>query len=80
MQVRVHDTFDDASIAGDTFVMSSWHSEDALHEALYFALALAVPDEVAAAESPVVIAVEQRWEGEVRALLAAQDERRRRRG
>jgi hypothetical protein len=75
---RVHDTFDDASITDDTFVMSTWHSEDALHEALYFALALAVPDEVAPAESPVVIAVEQRWESEVRALLAEQDEQRRR--
>lgn len=70
----VHDRFDDASITCDTFVMTTWHPEDALHEALYFALVAAIPDEVEAADSPVVIAVERRREAEVRSLLADQDE------
>lgn len=35
---RVHDTFDEVSIARDDFVMTTWHDDEPLDEAAYFAL------------------------------------------
>jgi len=74
---NVHDLFDIEAIAADRFVMSTWHSDEELHEALYFALILAFSDEdefPEAGESAVVLAVEEPWITEVRRLVADQDE------
>jgi len=73
----VHDLFDLASIAADRFVMSSWHNDDSLAEAVYFALTDAWPDDNQfpnAAEAAVILAVEEQWIGEVRRLLTDQEE------
>jgi len=73
----VHDLFDLASTDAERFVMSSWHNDEALAEALWFALCDAWPDEDAfpsAAGAPVVLAVEESWLAEVRRLMADQDE------
>jgi hypothetical protein len=70
----VHDAFDAESMAADVFVTSTWHRDAPLHEALYFALVVAIPEEAEAASSPVVLAVEPEWLAEVRALIADQDE------
>jgi hypothetical protein len=71
----VHDLFDEESLESSHFVMSTWHERDPLYEAVYFALVLAVPEDAAeAAESPVVLAVADRWLPEVRRLVADQDE------
>jgi hypothetical protein len=69
----VHDAFDDASIAADVFVMSTWHPDDLLHEALYLALVVAIPEHAEAANAPVVLAIEAAWLAEVRGLIADQD-------
>jgi hypothetical protein len=76
----VHDRFDLASIDVGRSVMSSWHADESLAEALYFALFDAWPDEEAfpnAYESPIVLAVEEAWLAEVRRLVADQDELKR---
>jgi hypothetical protein len=71
---RVHDLFDKASIETSQFVMSTWHDQEALYEALYYSLVLAVPEDSSAAEAAVVLAVAGRWLPEVRRLVANQDE------
>ena len=72
---QVHDFFDAASIAADRFVMSTWHAEESLPEALYFALVTAWPEEASdPSESAVTLAVEAPWVAEVRQLVADQDE------
>lgn len=73
----VHDVFDDVSIAADRFVMSTWHENDSLAGALYFALVNTLPgyDQFPnAPESVVVLAVEEPWLEEVRRLIADQPE------
>ena len=73
----VHDVFDEAAAAVDRFVMSTWHAEESLASALYFALTNAHPDEDEfpdADEAAVVLAVEAPWIEEVRRLVADQDE------
>ena len=72
---RVHDLFDGESIEADRFVMSTAHDTEPLHDVLYFALTNAIPEDVSAPEdSPVVMAVEEAWIAEVRALIADQEE------
>lgn len=69
----VHDMFDLASIDANRFVLSSWHSDEALSDALWFALCDAWPDEdefPSAAAAAVVLAVEELWLAEVRRLVA----------
>lgn len=73
----VHDVFDEAAIAVDRFVMSTWHADDSLASALYFSLTDAYPDEDEfpdAAEAAIVLAVEEPWIEDVRRLVADQDE------
>jgi hypothetical protein len=73
----LHDVFDEEAHGVDRFVMSTWHSEESLANALYFALTNALPDEDEfpnAAEAAVVLAVEAPWIEEVRRLVADQDE------
>ena len=73
---HVHDLFDLASIEPDRFVLSSWHADESLAEALYFALYIAVPDEEKfpnAYEAAVILAVEEPWLAEVRRLVADQN-------
>src|SRR5438105_58263 len=63
---RVHDLFDEASIAADHFVMSSWHAKESLPGALYFALVNSIPEEVSdPAESAAVLAAQRPWVTEV---------------
>ena len=69
--------FDEAAVASDRFVMSTWHADESLASALYFALTNALPDGDAfpdAVEAAVVLAVEPPWIEEVRRLVADQDE------
>lgn len=71
----VHDLFDGASIAADRFVMSTWHTDESLASALYFALMDAWPDDDAFPKSddaPIVFAVQEPWITDVRSLLADQ--------
>jgi hypothetical protein len=73
---QVHDLFDVASIAADRFVMSTWHDDESLAEALWFALCNAWPDDDQfpnAAEATVILAVEEPWLAEVRELVADQE-------
>jgi hypothetical protein len=73
----VHDAFDDAALAADRFVMSTWHADESLPTALYFALTNAFPDEDEfpnAAGAAVVLAVEEPWVEDTRRLMADQDE------
>lgn len=72
---RLHDVFDEVSIATDRFVMSTWHSDEELHDALYFVLVTAIPEQVSKpAESAVILAVEDPWIAEVRRLVGDQEE------
>jgi hypothetical protein len=74
---RVHLDFDLASIAPERSVMSTGHDGELLAEALYFALYDAWPDDEAfpdSGDAPVVLAVEEPWLGEVRSLVADQEE------
>jgi hypothetical protein len=73
----VHDVFDDAAIAVDRFVMSTWHADESLPNALYFALTNAFLDDDEfpdAAEAAIVLAVEEPWVEDARRLVADQDE------
>jgi hypothetical protein len=73
----VHDVFDLASIDADRLVMSTWHSDESLAEALYFALYNAWPDDDQfpnTEDAPVVLAVDEPWLTAVRRLVADQDE------
>jgi hypothetical protein len=73
----VHDLFDFAAISADRFVMSTWHNDESLAEAFWFALTNAWPDDEqfpdAAAGAAVILAVEQPWLSEVRELVAKQE-------
>lgn len=80
---RVHDRFDDTHLGLKThtpqpLMVSTSHAEETLPEALYFALTLAFPGSDAlrpgSDRAPVVLAVEDRWIVEVRALVADQEE------
>jgi hypothetical protein len=72
---HVHDLFDRASIAADRFVMSTWHADESLAEALYFALVNALPEEVSdPTASAVILAVEEPWIAQIRHLVSDQDE------
>ena len=70
----VHDAFDVAS--GDEVVYSSWHDDESLAEALYFAeyLTWLDPEEVGGADVAVLFAVQRQWQAETRALLENQEE------
>jgi hypothetical protein len=73
----VHDLFDEVAIAVDRFVMSTWHTDESLADALYFSLTNTLLDEDEfpnAAEAAVVLAVEEPWIEDVRRLAADQDE------
>jgi hypothetical protein len=73
----VHDLFDQAALDVERFVMSTWHKDEPLSDALYFCLVNAFPDEDEfpnSDDSAVVLAVEQPWVAEVRGLVADQDE------
>ena len=75
----VHDLFDEASIAADRFVMSTWHDDEPLADALSFSLTNAFPDEnqfptANTTTSAVVLAIEEPWVEDVRRLVADQDE------
>jgi hypothetical protein len=71
---RVHDAFDLA--AADQAVYSTWHSDERMAEAMYFAAFLTHldPDDVDGANVAVLFAVQPSWYAEARALLANQDE------
>jgi hypothetical protein len=71
---RVHDAFDLAAI--DHMVYSTWHSDERLAEAMYFAAFLTHldPEEVDGADVAVLFAVQQQWHEAARALLTDQDE------
>ena len=71
---RIHDAFDQAS--GDEVVFSTWHDNESLAEALYFAefLTYLDPEEVGRAEVAVVVAVQPSWQAQTRALLEDQEE------
>jgi hypothetical protein len=80
---RVHDRFDDTHLGLETqspqpMMISTWHADETLPEALYFALTLAFPDSDATRSrddrAPVVLAVAEQWIEEVRALIGDQDE------
>ena len=80
---RVHDRFDDTYLGLETYsrqplMISTWHADETLPEALYFALTLAFPDSEATRSvgdrAPVVLAVAEQWIEEVRALVADQEE------
>jgi hypothetical protein len=72
---RVHDLFDEAAISAGRFVMSSWHAEESLAEALYVTLVNSIPEQVTnAADSAAILAVEAPWIADVRRLVANQDE------
>ena len=43
---RVHDLFDEATLAASRLVTSTWHTDDAIHVALHFALVDAIPEGV----------------------------------
>jgi hypothetical protein len=71
----VHDLFDAASISADRFVMSTWHPDEELADALYFALTDAYPDPddlSDLSDSEIVLAVEEPWIGDVRSLVGDQ--------
>lgn len=73
----VHDVVDEEAIASGRFVSSTWHADESLASALYFALTNALADEdefTDAVEAAVVLAVEAPWIEEVRRLVADQDE------
>jgi hypothetical protein len=75
---HVHDSFDLASIDADPdrHVMSTWHDDESLEEALYFALYDAWPDPDSfpdAEGARVVLAVGGAWLAEVRRLVVDQD-------
>lgn len=73
----LHDTFDLASMDAKRSVMSSWHDDETLPDALWFALCNAWPDEdefPSAAEAMVLLAVEEPWNDEVRRLVDDQEE------
>ena len=71
---RVHDAFYWA--AADQTVYSTWHSDERMAEAMYFAAFLTHldPDEVDGADAAVLFSVQPPWYAEARALLANQDE------
>ena len=71
---RVHDVFDLA--AADHTVYSSWHDDEALAEAMYFAAFMTPldPEEVDGADVGVLFAVQPAWLSEARALLENQNE------
>lgn len=71
---RVHEAFDLA--AREQMVYSTWHDDERLAEALYFAAFLThlEPEEVDGADVAALFAVQPPWLAEVRALLANQDE------
>jgi hypothetical protein len=81
---RVHDYFDIADLemsgwSGDgAVVMSTWHPNESLIEALYYALIVAMPeneDERRPANRSSVVAVVQRpWLAETRSLLSDQEQ------
>jgi len=71
---RVHDLFDRAAL--DQMVYSTWHDDERLAEAMYFAAFLThlEPDEVDGADVAVLFAVQPPWHTEARALLENQEE------
>ncbi len=81
---RVHDLFD--RVAAERVqelppvgLISTWHAADTLPEAMYFALVLAHNDEPEDkrpinVSSPVVLAAQEKFVAEVRALVADQAE------
>jgi hypothetical protein len=74
---RVHLDFDLASIEPERSITSTWHSDELLAEAVYFALYDTWPDEEAFPDSEdaaVVLAVEEPWLEEVRSLIGDQEE------
>jgi hypothetical protein len=76
---RVHDAFDLAALElglnnGDAVIMTSWHANESLKEAVWFAANAAFPDEAyaAAASALVLILVgPAEWAAEARQLLLA---------
>src|SRR4051794_6957004 len=64
-------------LAVDGFAMSTWHDDESLEEALWYALVAAQPSEKQypdAGEAAVVLAVEEPWLADVRRLVADQEE------
>jgi hypothetical protein len=73
----VHDLFDHAALSADRFIMSSWHTDVPLSDALYESLVIDFPPDEAfpdADNSGVVLAVEDPWLAEVQRLVHDQDE------
>lgn len=79
---RVHDLFDEAAVICDVdaevsqtaVVMTTWHDDEGLAEALEFALTDAIPDETLAPGPADVLAIlvgPPEWTREVEALLDA---------
>ena len=70
----VHDAFDLA--AAEEMVCSTWHDDERLAEAMYFAefLTNLDPEEVDGADVAVLFAVQPPWHAEARSLLENQEE------
>jgi hypothetical protein len=77
---RVHDAFDAAEISrrpDGPWAMTTWHSEDPLAEAIWFALFTTWPDDAFADGRRSVVAVSDgspAWAAELRAAFAAPGE------
>lgn len=68
----VHDLFDQAALQVERFVMSTWHTNEPLHDALYECLN-AFPDDDEfpnSDDSAVVLAVEEPWVADVRGWVS----------
>jgi hypothetical protein len=73
---RVHDVFDEECLDIDPVVMTTWHSDDSLDEALWFFLRAAAPDASYrdTTHSALVISVGRAdWDEQIRKRLADVD-------
>ena len=70
---RVHDVFDGECLNIDPVIMTTWHSDDSLDEALWFFLRSAFPDDgyAATTQSALAISVGRHdWDEHIRTRLA----------
>ena len=76
---RVHDIFDEASVqieietGNDRLIMTTWHEDDTLDEALWFLVYCAVPDEILFAScrtSYIVSVANPEWTLEITKALS----------
>ena len=70
---RLHDICDEErdalSVSSDSVVMTTWHAQESLADALWFVLAAAIPDEPYAEDCRAIVGVSigsRRWAAEIR--------------